>query len=94
VAALDWAQLQFPLTVRLWQPGDVFFPLGMQHRKKLSDFLIDQKVPRPYKAQVWVVTSEGKIVWVVGHRIDDRFKLTAATQQAYVIKKVPALAVT
>ena len=94
VAALDWAQLQFPLTVRLWQPGDVFFPLGMQHRKKLSDFLIDQKVPRPYKAQVWVVTSGGKIVWVVGHRIDDRFKLTAATQQAYVIKKVPVLAVT
>ncbi|MEM9416792.1 MAG: tRNA lysidine(34) synthetase TilS [Bacteroidota bacterium] len=90
VAALDQAQLQFPLVVRRWQPGDAFYPLGMQHRKKLSDFLIDNKVPRLHKAQVWVVTSEEKIVWVVGYRIDDRFKITNHTQQVYELRiKLP-----
>jgi len=86
VAALDSAQLRFPLVVRKWQPGDVFYPLGMQHQKKLSDFLIDNKVPVPLKKQVWVVTSSDTIVWVVGHRIDDRFKITASTQQVYEIR--------
>ena len=86
VAALDLALLQFPLVVRPWQPGDAFYPLGMQQRKKLSDFLIDNKVPRPLKAQVWVVTSRGAIVWVIGHRIDDRFKVAARTQQVYEIR--------
>ena len=86
VAALDQALLKFPLIVRKWQPGDVFYPLGMQKRKKLSDFLIDQKVPIPSKKRVWVVVSHGQIVWVMGHRIDDRFKVTASTQQVYEIR--------
>ncbi len=86
VAALDQAKLQFPLVVRRWQPGDAFYPLGMQQRKKLSDFLIDNKVPRPLKAQVWVVTSGGAIVWVIGYRIDNRFKVTDSTQQVYEIR--------
>jgi tRNA(Ile)-lysidine synthase len=91
VAALNRAQLKFPLVVRKWQPGDVFYPLGMQHRKKLSDFLIDNKIPVPLKAQVWVVTSSDKIVWILGHRIDDRFKITASTQQVYemMLKTIP-----
>lgn len=89
VAALDQAQLHFPLTVRRWQPGDVFCPLGMQKSKKMSDFLIDNKVPRPLKAQVWVVTSQGEIVWVVGHRVDDRFKVTDCTEQVYELRLNP-----
>jgi tRNA(Ile)-lysidine synthase len=91
VAALDRSLLQFPLIVRRWKPGDVFYPLGMQQRKKLSDFLIDNKVPVPLKAQVWVVTSDSQIVWVLGHRIDDRFKVTASTQQVYEIQLKRAL---
>ncbi|XWN35012.1 MAG: tRNA lysidine(34) synthetase TilS [Roseivirga sp.] len=86
IAALDQASLRFPLAVRPWQPGDAFYPLGMQHRKKVSDFLIDSKVPVPMKAQVLVVTSAHQIVWVVGHRIDDRFKLTDSTQQVYELR--------
>lgn len=85
VAALDQAKLKFPLAVRRWQPGDAFYPLGMQQRKKLSDFLIDNKIPRPLKAQVWVITSGGDIVWVMGYRIDNRFKVTDSTQQVYAI---------
>ena len=89
VAALDSAQLKFPLTIRRWQPGDAFYPLGMQQRKKLSDFLIDNKVPIPIKERVWVVTSKDNIVWIIGHRIDDRFKITAHTQQVYEIQFKP-----
>ena len=94
VAALDWASLKFPLLVRKWKPGDAFYPLGMQKRKKMSDFLIDNKVPVPSKKQVLVVTSNSQIVWVLGHRIDDRFKVTARTQQVYEIrlKMAPAQA--
>lgn len=92
VAALDGARLKFPLVVRKWQLGDTFHPLGMRQRKKLSDFLIDNKVPIPSKAQVWVVTSDGQIVWVMGHRIDDRFKVTMSTQQVYEMRiKAPLL---
>lgn len=89
VAALDQAQLHFPLTIRKWQSGDSFYPLGMQQRKKLSDFLIDNKVPRPLKAQAWVVTSQREIVWVVGYRIDDRFKITDRTEQVYELRLSP-----
>jgi len=91
IAALDKARLTFPLVVRKWQPGDSFYPLGMQHRKKLSDFLIDNKVSVPLKERTWVVTSRNEIVWIVGHRIDDRFKITTTTQQVYEIRlKAPS----
>ena len=82
VATVDAANLKFPLTWRTWKPGDYFFPLGMNHKQKLSDFLIDRKVPLPDKRQVTVLESDGQIVWVVGHRIDNRFKITAETRSA------------
>lgn len=85
VAALDADRLSFPLTVRPWRAGDWFCPLGMAHRKKLSDFLIDQKVPRHRKAAVRVVTSGEAIVWVVGGRIDHRFRVTPQTKKVYEI---------
>lgn len=78
-AVLDKSKLQFPLVWRTWQPGDFFCPLGMEHRKKLSDFLVDAKVPLPEKERVTVLESQGEIVWVVGYRIDNRFKLTPET---------------
>ena len=86
VAALDLALLAFPLTIRPWQPGDFFYPLGMHQRKKLSDFLVDLKVPVPLKERVYVVTSKGEIVWVMGYRIDDRFKLRDSTQEVYEMR--------
>lgn len=72
-AVLDAALLQFPLCWRNWRPGDRFQPLGMHHTKKISDFLIDEKVPRYQKEHVSVLESAGDIVWVVGHRISQRF---------------------
>ena len=90
VAALDADQLRFPLQLRPWQAGDWFYPLGMEHRKKLSDFLIDQKVPRHRKASVYVLTSEENIVWVVGWRIDHRSRVTDQTQKVYEISSTAA----
>jgi tRNA(Ile)-lysidine synthase len=81
-ALLDASRIAFPLRWRKWRPGDTFYPLGMNHPKKVSDFLIDQKISRPDKEGVTVLESGGEIVWVVGHRIDNRFKITPHTKQA------------
>lgn len=85
-AALDFHILTFPLTLRKWEPGDWFIPLGMSHKKKLSDFMIDRKIPLNLKDKVHVITSGKSIVWVVGHRIDDRFKVTKDTRSVYQIR--------
>jgi tRNA(Ile)-lysidine synthase len=86
VAWLDGTRLTFPLTWRTWREGDSFYPLGMNHRKKVSDFLIDSKVSVADKAMVTVLESGGDIVWVVGHRIDNRFRITPDTQEALQLR--------
>lgn len=81
IVHLDADKVKLPLTQRKWQPADYFFPLGMKQKKKLSDFLIDTKIDRFEKENVQVLISEGQIVWVMGLRIDERYKVTDATQQ-------------
>ncbi|KAA9327348.1 tRNA lysidine(34) synthetase TilS [Adhaeribacter soli] len=81
VAALDAGLLQFPLKLRPWQEGDWFVPLGMNGKKKISDLLIDQKVPLNLKAKVLVLTSGPSIAWLVGQRLDNRFKVTEKTEE-------------
>ena len=79
---LDADALSFPLTLRLWQKGDWFCPLGMKgKRKKISDFLIDNKVPRNLKEKVYILETEGKIAWVVSFRPDERFKVNEKTKK-------------
>lgn len=80
VAFLDFERLSFPLTLRKWRNGDEFYPLGMKGKKKLSDFFIDTKTPINEKEQQWILCSGNNIVWVVGKRIDDRYKVTLETQ--------------
>ena len=85
---LIWAdKLKYPLTVRRWQEGDWFIPYGMSGRKKVSDYLIDHKVPLPEKARQFVLLSGDEIVWLVGRRIDDRYRLTAETENVLRITK-------
>ncbi len=79
-AFLDKKMLRFPLKIRKWQYGDYFYPLGMKNRKKLSDFFIDEKLPVTEKQKTFVLTSDDKIVWVIGYRIDNRFKITEKTE--------------
>lgn len=87
VALLDVSKLSFPLMVRRWNPGDTFVPFGMDNRKKVSDFLIDHKVSRPEKRSQFVVVSGEEIVWVVGRRIDDRYKIDAKTENVLRITR-------
>jgi tRNA(Ile)-lysidine synthase len=86
IAYLDHDTLQFPLEVRRWQEGDYFCPLGMKGRKKLSDFFIDEKLSRIEKEETWLLCSGGEIAWVIGHRIDERFKVTGATERVLIVK--------
>ena len=85
VAAIDRDLLSFPLNIRPWQAGDWFYPLGMEHRKKVSDLLIDQKIPLHRKPFIQVITSAEAIVWVVDVRIDHRFRITDQTRTVYEI---------
>jgi tRNA(Ile)-lysidine synthase len=85
IAWIDKNKLVFPLSLRRMQTGDRFRPLGMKGFRKLSDFLTDLKIPLPDKQNTWVITSGPDIVWVVGHRIDDRYKVTTQTKEIFKI---------
>jgi tRNA(Ile)-lysidine synthase len=85
IAALDVELLNFPLKIRNWQEGDWFVPLGMNGKKKISDFLIDKKVPANLKGQTLVLVSDQSIAWVVGQRLDNRFKVTDKTKNVMEI---------
>ena len=89
MASLDLDKLSFPLTVRRWEEGDRFIPLGMKGQKKLSDFMIDQKIPVNLKKRLFVLVSGQSIAWVVGFRIDDRFKVTAQTKRVFRVRYLP-----
>ena len=84
VAQLDFDKICFPLTLRHWRHGDRFYPLGMKGSKLLSDFFVDQKFTEWQKRDVWLLVSAvGDILWVIGHRIDDRFKVTSETKSVF-----------
>ncbi len=86
VLTIDAGKVRFPLILRKWRFGDWFVPFGMRGKKKLSDFFTDQKLSLQEKEDVWVLFSEEKVVWIVGHRADDRFKVTATTKKKLVLE--------
>ena len=87
VALLDADLLRYPLRLRRWREGDTFIPFGMEGRKKVSDYLIDRKVSLPEKQRQFVLLSGDEIVWLVGRRIDDRYRLTDRTENVLRITK-------
>ncbi len=88
VACIDGDRVKFPLLIRNWKPGDYFVPLGMKQRKKLSDYFIDNKYSIPEKENKQILESDGKIIWIIGDRIDNRVKITKSTREALIIKSI------
>ncbi|MEN8120920.1 MAG: tRNA lysidine(34) synthetase TilS [Bacteroidota bacterium] len=88
IAALDKDKLHFPMEIRNWQKGDYFYPIGMNQKKKLSDFFVDNKFSKIKKEQTLLLVSNGKIVWVIGQRIDNRFKITDSTENIMQINLI------
>ncbi|MBN2033917.1 MAG: tRNA lysidine(34) synthetase TilS [Deltaproteobacteria bacterium] len=80
-AFLDGEKLRFPLTLRLFKPGDRFIPFGMKGHKKLKDFFVDLKVPMEQRRSTPILCCDDKPAWVCGFRIDDRFKVTPQTKK-------------
>ena len=85
IAYLDANHLSWPLLNRSWVATDYFYPLGMRKKKKLNHFLGNLKLSPAIKAQTTLICSGDKIVWIVGQRIDDRFKITPNTQKVLKI---------
>ncbi len=79
LAFLAAASLQFPLQLRRWRAGDQFQPLGMKGKhQKLQDYFSNNKLSRLEKQKVWLLESAGQICWIVGHRLDEGFKVKAS----------------
>jgi tRNA(Ile)-lysidine synthase len=87
VALLDEEKLQYPLRLRRWREGDSFIPFGMAGRKKIGDYLTDTKVPIVERKRQFVLISGDDIVWVVGRRTDERYRVGAKTENILKITK-------
>jgi tRNA(Ile)-lysidine synthase len=85
-ACLDADKITFPVIIRRWKTGDYFYPLGMRNKKKLSDYFINSKYSIVDKENILIMESEGKIVWIIGDRIDNRFRITSSTKKNLLIK--------
>ncbi len=86
VAYIDLDKTAFPIYIRHRQPGDKFCPLGMKHSKKLKDFFIDEKIPKFERDSILILWDEEKIIWVAGHRIDDRVATSSETKNILMLK--------
>jgi tRNA(Ile)-lysidine synthase len=86
IACLDAGRIVYPVVIRNWKIGDYFYPLGMKSRKKLSDYFTDRKYSLSEKEACLVLESGGEIAWIIGERIDDRFKITGKTKRALILE--------
>ena len=88
IVQLDHTKLIFPLKLRSWHKGDYFQPLGMKGKKKLSDYFIEQKIPRQRKEGIGVLENgNGDIVWISGYRSDERYKIRPETEKIFILEK-------
>jgi len=84
-ACIDLEKISFPLVIRKWHSGDYFYPFGMKGRKKVSDYFTDRKFSLIDKENTLLLESDGKIVWILGERLDNRFRITSSTKKALMI---------
>ncbi len=88
IACFDAEKLLSPFLLRLWKQGDAFVPFGMKGRKKISDYLTDHKFSLLQKEQQWVLCCGEDIIWLVGERTDNRFRIDENTHRVIVIKVI------
>lgn len=86
IAQIDRSKLKFPLKLRKWKEGDFFHPQGMKGKKKLSKYFKDEKYSLVDKENQWLLVSDDKIVWVVGKRLDERFKVSKHTDSIVLVE--------
>ncbi|WP_291528329.1 tRNA lysidine(34) synthetase TilS [Bacteroides sp. UBA939] len=84
----DADKLKHPLSLRCWQQGDSFIPFGMTGRKKVSDYLTDRKFSISRKEQQWVLCSDHQIIWLIGERTDNRFRVDEKTRRILIVKRI------
>lgn len=86
VALISTEKLTFPLVIRKWKSGDYFYPFGMKQKKKLSDYFIDKKFSILDKENKLILESGGNIVWIIGERLDNRFRITEQTKKGLLLR--------
>ncbi len=87
IIQLDADKIDYPLILRKWKEGDYFYPLGLGKKKKVARFMIDLKFSKTDKEKLWILESQSRIIWLIGHRLDDRFKVTEHTQSILKIER-------
>ena len=87
IAYFDYEKLKFPLLLRKWKKGDFFFPFGMKGKKKLSDYFVDKKYSLIDKENAWLLCSGQNIIWIVGERTDNRYRIDEKTKYVLIVKK-------
>jgi tRNA(Ile)-lysidine synthase len=85
-AWIDKSKINGELHLRRWKQGDYFIPLGMSNKKKLSDYFIDNKLSLADKERIWLLCDEKSIIWIVGNRLDNRFRITNKTKELIEVK--------
>lgn len=90
-AYFDYDRLTFPLTLRTWRQGDWFIPFGMKGRKKVSDYFSDNKFSLADKEETWLLCNGDDIIWIVGERTDNRYKINKSTKRALVVNFSPKI---
>ncbi|MBN2615331.1 MAG: tRNA lysidine(34) synthetase TilS [Bacteroidales bacterium] len=88
IAYFDADKVELPLTLRHWKKGDTFVPFGMKGKKLLSDFFIDEKINRFEKEKKWLLVSGENIIWIIGHRSSDQFRVQKKTEKILKITHI------